>query len=152
MPERRLVAADTLPIKQAASICYALAERAYPTGAPWRLATFEANLQLSTTTYMLLWSGRQPIGFLSYSTVLDETEITNVAIQPDFQRQGHAGWLLTTCLAKIPRPAQIFLEVRASNLPAQRLYQRCGFVQLTTRKNYYHNPDEDAWIMRKIID
>ncbi|KLD61502.1 hypothetical protein WP50_01770 [Lactiplantibacillus plantarum] len=80
-----------------------------------------------------------------------ETEITNIAIDPAYQRQGHARWLLTACLAQLSA-GSVFLEVRASNLAAQRLYQQCGFDQIATRKEYYHDPEEDAWIMRKMIN
>ena len=41
------------------------------------------------------------------------------------------------------------LEVRASNAPAISLYQKMGFVQVGRRPNYYHNPKEDALILRK---
>ena len=83
--------------------------------------------------------------------MLDETEVTNVAIDPAYQRQGHARWLLTQCLAQLSA-GTVFLEVRAHNIAAQRLYQQVGFEQIATRKAYYQDPDEDAWIMRKIID
>ena len=43
--------------------------------------------------------------------------------------------------------AHVYLEVRKSNLPAQRLYQACGFSLVGQRKGFYHKPDEDAFVM-----
>jgi len=151
MTDRQLVTVTDQTVPAMAQVCYELADAAYPGGSPWQLATFKADMALTTATYNLLrWQG-QLIGFISHSTVLDESEITNVAIAPAYQRQGHAQWLLMACLGQLPA-GQVFLEVRASNVGAQQLYQRCGFQQLTLRSGYYHDPGEDAWIMRKIIE
>lgn len=135
----------------AAQLCYDLAAAAYPNGAPWRLATFTADMAMPQATYHILTVADRPIGFVSLTVVLDEVEITNVAIHPDFQRQGWAYYLLQQVLAPLPGADQVFLEVRASNVAAQKLYQRCGFQELSTRSAYYQNPREDALIMRKII-
>jgi len=152
MTSRRLVAGTTYTEAALAELCYHLADQAYPQGAPWRLATFAADIATPQAIYQVLVVADQPIGFLSLTTVLDETEITNVAILPAYQHQGQAQWLLTTILAQLVRPSQVFLEVRASNQIAQRLYQRCGFRPLSVRRGYYHDPLEDALIMRKIIN
>lgn len=151
MIERQLVSGGTYSAGQLAHRCYELAAAAYPNGAPWRLATFMADIEAPQTHYDLLVVGEQPVGFVSWSTVLDETEITNVAIHPDAQRQGHAQWLLMAVLASLDKNSRVFLEVRASNVVARRLYGRCGFEQISTRKAYYQHPTEDALIMRKRI-
>ena len=140
MTERQLVTASDLPAEQVAQICYQLATKAYAQGSPWRQATFASDVSLPPAHYALLrWQGAF-VGFISRSTVLDETEITNVAIDPAYQRQGHARWLLTQCLAQLSA-GTVFLEVRAHNIAAQRLYQQVGFEQLATRKAYYQDPD-----------
>ncbi|WP_318767067.1 ribosomal protein S18-alanine N-acetyltransferase [Lactiplantibacillus carotarum] len=152
MPDRELVAGKAYPPAKLAAICYHLSAVAYPNGAPWRQTTFKADIAAPQTRYDLLTWQDQPIGFISRTTVLDETEITNLAVHPDFRRQGHARWLLKTDLAQLDQGDQVFLEVRASNQAAQQLYLQCGFEQIATRQDYYHDPVEDAWIMRKIID
>lgn len=88
MPEPQLVKSDSWSGMPVAQVCYELAAAAYPEGAPWRLATFAADLALPQSCYQLLVWQQRPIGFISRTTVLDETEITNVAVQPAFQRQG----------------------------------------------------------------
>ncbi|MCD0152611.1 GNAT family N-acetyltransferase, partial [Streptococcus agalactiae] len=63
-----------------------------------------------------------------------------------YQGKGYA-YQLMSMIADIEVP--VFLEVRYSNIVAQKLYERCGFVVLGKRKNYYHDPIEDAIVMRK---
>lgn len=151
MPEPQLVNSDDWEDSHVAQICYELAADAYPGGAPWRLATFAADLALPQACYQLLVWQQRPIGFISTTTVLDETEITNLAVQPIFRRRGYARLMLQQTFTRLTPQAKLFLEVRQGNQPAQKLYEQCGFEQISTRKNYYQHPREDALIMRKII-
>lgn len=151
MPEPQLVKSDSWSGMPVAQVCYELAAAAYPEGAPWRLATFAADLALPQSCYQLLVWQQRPIGFISRTTVLDETEITNVAVQPAFQRQGYARLMLQQTFAQLMTNTKLFLEVRRSNEPARHLYEQCGFEQISTRRNYYQHPREDALIMRKFI-
>jgi len=151
MPEPQLVKSGAWSGTPVAQVCYELAAAAYPEGAPWRLATFAADLALPQSCYQLLVWQQRPIGFISCTTVLDETEITNVAVQPAFQRQGYARLMLQQTFAQLMTNTKLFLEVRRSNEPARHLYEQCGFEQISTRRNYYQHPREDALIMRKFI-
>lgn len=88
------------------------------------------------------------LGYAGLQTVLDEGYINNVAVSPDFRRQGVAGELLAAFVrfgaAKL---AFLTLEVRASNAPAIALYEKYGFQAAGRRKNYYDDPKEDAILM-----
>ncbi len=88
-------------------------------------------------------------GYIMYYIVLDEGEIINFAIDPAFQRQGLGAQLLgqTLGIMREKKIRRLFLEVRASNLAAQELYAKFGFVRLGSRKDYYSRPVEDAIIM-----
>ncbi|RRK11816.1 ribosomal-protein-alanine N-acetyltransferase [Lactiplantibacillus garii] len=152
MTEGQLVSGTSGEPKQLAATCYQLAAVAYPNGAPWRQATFQADIEAPQTRYDLLLLGGHPVGFASWTVVLDQVELTNLAVHPDFRRQGLAEQLLNAGLTRLKISDQVFLEVRQSNVAAQRLYLKAGFGQIATRKRYYHDPTEDAWIMRKIID
>jgi ribosomal-protein-alanine N-acetyltransferase len=152
MTERRLVSGSTYLSADLAKLCYQLADQAYPQGAPWRQVTFAADIVTPQAVYNVLSVDQRPIGFMSMTTVLDETEITNIAILPAFRHRGQAQWLLTTVLDQLNRPGKVFLEVRQSNQAARRLYDRCGFEPLSVRRAYYHDPTEDALIMRKIMN
>ncbi|EDT47682.1 ribosomal-protein-alanine acetyltransferase [Streptococcus infantarius subsp. infantarius ATCC BAA-102] len=86
------------------------------------------------------------VGFLAISQLAGELEITNIAIKKAYQ--GHClGSQLLANLDHVDFP--IFLEVRASNTPAQALYKKCGFGIIGKRKQYYHEPVEDAIIMKR---
>ena len=75
----------------------------------------------------------------------------NVAVHPDYRRRG-IGEQLVNCLVEELKKRQsrsLTLEVRASNLPAQKLYEKLGFSEIGRRPRYYRNPKEDALILRK---
>ena len=82
-------------------------------------------------------------------TVLDEGYITNVAVSPDFRRQGIARALIAELTAKAGenKLAFVTLEVRESNAPAIALYTGAGFAPVGKRKNFYSNPTENAVLM-----
>ena len=88
------------------------------------------------------------LGYAVLYTVLDEGNLDNIAVAPEFRRQGVADTLLST-LTGFARGhlARLFLEVRASNAPALTLYRKYGFAEVGRRKNYYDNPREDAILM-----
>jgi ribosomal-protein-alanine N-acetyltransferase len=88
------------------------------------------------------------IGFLVALDGGPEWELENVAVLPAFRRRGAGRALLAVLLRQAAGHAErILLEVRASNLPAIRLYNLSGFQQLAFRRDYYRNPTEDALIL-----
>ena len=88
-------------------------------------------------------------GYITYSVVLDEVQIANVAVHPDQRRRGIAENLLKSLYAssKASGMSVITLEVRESNKPAICLYKKCGYKEVGRRKKYYKSPDEDAILM-----
>jgi ribosomal-protein-alanine N-acetyltransferase len=73
-----------------------------------------------------------------------QREVLNVAVAPSFRRRGIATALITRELA---RPAEIFLEVRESNMAARELYRKLGFIEIGRRPKYYQSPTETAIVM-----
>ena len=90
------------------------------------------------------------MGYLIVTQVMDVADIDNIAVSPDFRRQGIASLLLDTALEQMD--ADVFLEVRASNAPAIGLYQKYGFARIGIRRNYYEKPREDAILMKRERD
>lgn len=92
-------------------------------------------------------------GYAGLHCILDEGYIDNVAVRPEFRRQGVAGELLGAFL-RYGRANLAFLtlEVRASNEAAISLYHKYGFRQVGRRKNYYDAPREDAILMTLEFD
>ncbi len=93
------------------------------------------------------------LGFLCSKVVVDEWHINNIATRAEWRRQGIARQLLIEGAnrARELGAATGHLEVRASNWPAQLLYQAFGFFETYRRKGYYSNPTEDAVLMRLLL-
>ena len=86
-------------------------------------------------------------GFLvSRAVAEDERELLNLAVAPEFRRQGVARDLLASLLAEAP--GAIFLEVRESNQAARNIYKSMGFQEVGSRPGYYQNPLEPAIVMK----
>ena len=114
--------------------------------SPWKLELIEADLgQASSTYFLALDEEGQILGFVALQETLYEVEILQIAVKRAFQGQGIAQQLL----AQLPDQKEIFLEVRVSNQPAQGLYKKMHFEEIARRKNYYHDPIEDAVIMKR---
>ena len=95
------------------------------------------------------------LGFAIVATVLDQAELHNIAIDPALQGQGLGRQLLDRVIEQLPAEAKnLYLEVRVSNIPAIRLYQNRGFVQIAERRDYYKTEfgREDALIMGLQMD
>ena len=90
-------------------------------------------------------------GYVGSQTVCGETDMMNVAVTADFRRRGIAEQLVTALVAELKalKSHCLTLEVRASNTPAQALYEKLGFAEVGRRPRYYQNPKEDALILRK---
>jgi [ribosomal protein S18]-alanine N-acetyltransferase len=124
-----------------------------PQAAQWRQEDYlqlavdnAATLLVAEIDVMNL---RAIIGFAVFHRVDNDAELRNLAVDPDWQRQGIARGLLIEGfnLLQTKGVTKVFLEVRASNQPALALYRSTGFKDLSTRRNYYRNPDDDAIVM-----
>ena len=91
----------------------------------------------------------QLIGYLAARRVLDESEILNLAVAVPWQRHGVGRALLQGALDELRARGvrQVFLEVRESNLAAQRLYGGLGFAPIGHRPNYYRSPRENGLVL-----
>lgn len=112
----------------------------------------EAFLEELNSPFALLFTAKENgelAGYLALRCVLDEGEITNIAVSPAFRRRGCGKILMEQALlcAKRRGLCRLMLEVRKSNAPAIALYERFGFVKVGERRNYYHTPTEDALLM-----
>ena len=153
----RPVSPDNADILAAASGIFVILSKVYGL-SPWSLGFIMEDLAQENSQYYLAEEGEQIVGFLATIEVMNEIEITNIAVLPAFQGQKVATKLLrslpvnwqenSTAVSTDEAVTQVFLEVRASNAPAQALYRKFGFEVYRCRKNYYSNPREDALLMR----
>ena len=118
---------------------------------PWSLKSVRSELDNPLSLWLVAVEEDRVTGYIGSQSVLGESDMMNVAVHPDFRRQG-IGQMLVTALGDELKKAGnrcLTLEVRASNAPAIAMYQKLGFEQVGLRKNYYRNPREDAKILRK---
>lgn len=88
-------------------------------------------------------------GFIIGHAAGDQWEIDNVAVAPRKQRHGLGAELVREFLNRTRTGAkEVFLEVRESNRAARKLYEKMGFVPVGRRRSYYHEPHEDAILLR----
>ena len=119
----------------------------YPV-SPWTLEQIQADLSQDQTWYALAYDGIEVIGFLAVQENNFEAEVLQIAVKKAYQGQGIASALF----AQLPTDKEIFLEVRKSNQRAQAFYKKEKMAVIAERKSYYHNPVEDAIIMKREID
>lgn len=131
-----------------APVLYAILADVYAV-PPWTIEQIGRDLAQPETVYYLAREGEAVLGFLAVQQLVDELEILQLAVRSDVQGQGIAGRLLD-CIE--PFSGLVFLEVRASNQRARRLYERYGFVEIGRRKDYYHHPTEAAIVMKREKD
>jgi len=88
-------------------------------------------------------------GFAAFHQVIDDADLRNLAVAPEYRRRGVARALIEAACHRLreTRTKRLFLEVRVSNEPALLLYYSLGFVLHSRRKNYYRDPDEDAYVL-----
>lgn len=123
---------------------------------PWSRKMLAEELENQCAAFLVAEdsvSGRV-LGYAGLMVVADEGYITNVAVFPEYRRQGIAAQILQVFLqfAEANRLAFLTLEVRPSNSAAIALYQGFGFEEVGRRKNYYDLPKEDALILTKYFE
>ena len=118
---------------------------------PWSEKSVASELDNKLAFWLVAVEEERVAGYIGSQTVMDETDMMNVAVHPDFRRQGIAEALVNTLVENLKKMGSrcLTLEVRASNAPAIALYEKLGFAEIGRRKNYYRNPREDALILRK---
>ena len=118
---------------------------------PWSENSIASELGNKLAFWLVATEGEKVAGYIGSQTVMDETDMMNVAVHPDFRRQGIAEALVNGLVEHLKGMGShcLTLEVRASNAPAIALYEKLGFSEIGRRRNYYRNPREDALILRK---
>ena len=116
---------------------------------PWSRKAFESELENENAVYRVALSGDKVIGYAGLWKVIDEGDITNIAVLPEFRRMGAASSLMEALIdfCKSAGLIKLTLEVRRSNSAAIQLYKKCGFKETGFRKQYYADNREDALIM-----
>ena len=118
---------------------------------PWCEAAVASEVNNPLSLWLVAMEGERLAGYIGSQSVLGESDMMNVAVDPAFRRQGVAKELILALIRELAQRGNrcLSLEVRVSNEPAISLYESLGFQQVGRRPNYYRTPKEDALILRK---
>lgn len=115
---------------------------------PWSRQGF-LNALTEENLFLVVERDGQIVGYCGMYCGADEGEIVNVSVKQSARRSG-IGYEMLNVLLKDAKEAgirQVVLEVRVSNQPAIRLYEKLGFAVFGLRKGFYEQPREDAYVM-----
>ena len=118
---------------------------------PWSENSVASELNNPLSLWLVAVDDGNVAGYVGSQTVIDETDMMNIAVDERYRRQGVAQMLVDALVERLKKMDSrcLTLEVRISNVPAIALYEKLGFEQVGKRPNYYRNPKEDALILRK---
>lgn len=118
---------------------------------PWSENSIASELSNPLSLWLVAEADGALAGYIGSQSVLGESDVMNVAVSPDYRRQGIGEALVLALVEELKKLGNhcLSLEVRLSNAPARSLYEKLGFAEVGRRPNYYRNPKEDALILRK---
>ena len=133
----------------------ALENAVYP--FPWTRGNFVDSLAAGYTAWTLNGSGGELLAYCVAMRGAGEMHLLNITVAPAARRRGHARRLLDALVdeCRDVEAERLWLEVRVSNVDAQRTYLRLGFTKVGVRKGYYPAPAgtrEDAVVMSRIVE
>jgi [ribosomal protein S18]-alanine N-acetyltransferase len=145
------VSGITLRSMTAADVPAVLAIEYESYSVPWSESTFRGLLRRRDAELIVAEADCRIVGYAIFWTVLDQSELGNVAVTPAWRRRGVGEILVAEVIRRTAEQGvrEVFLEVRPSNEQARRLYERFGFTQVGRRRNYYQAPVEDALVLRR---
>lgn len=118
---------------------------------PWSEGSVAAELDNPLSCWLVCQENGEVLGYVGSQTVLDQSDMMNIAVAAEARRRGIAQALIQALTAQLKTRGSrsLSLEVRPSNAAAVALYQKLGFTQVGRRPNYYRHPREDGLILRK---
>ena len=119
--------------------------------APWSEKSLVSELKSALALWIVAIDGDTVVGYVGSQSVLGEADMMNLAVLPDYRRQGIGKKLVLTLIDELQKKSihSLTLEVRVSNVSALALYNKLGFFEVGIRPNYYSYPKENAMILRK---
>ena len=145
MEIRKMTAREVPQVAELEKICFS---------QPWSEKSVAGELDNPQALWLVAMEGDRLAGYVGSQTVMDETDMMNLAVTPQFRRQGVGEALVNALVASLKEMGSrcLTLEVRDSNGPARALYAKLGFREIGRRRGYYRDPREDAFILRKEWD
>lgn len=137
---RRMTEADLEQVAELEQACFS---------EPWSYVLLKEGLPVAYDAYFVAVQEEQVQGYSVLRILAGEGEIQRIAVLPAYRKLGLGRELMAAMVtyARVNETFSLSLEVRESNLAARNLYESYGFSATAIRKDYYHNPVEDAIIM-----
>ena len=118
-------------------------------GDCWSVDTLSSELGNDRVIILAAYDNDDIVGYLDASYILDEAELNRICVLPRCRKCGIADNLINEFLKQcsVMEISVVHLEVRSKNDAAVSLYKKHSFLTDAVRKNYYHNPPDDALLM-----
>ncbi len=120
--------------------------------SPWPMREFLYELHENPFSNLIVMEEEGTIvGYCDYWILYEQAQIADIAVMTTYQRKGFAQQLMDYVVRMVEEQGceNISLEVRVSNTKAIRFYEKNGFITVNTRKDYYPDTHEDAYLMVK---
>lgn len=138
---RKMVQGDVDAVMEIEHKCFSI---------PWTKEAFVLEIEKNKfAKYLVAELEGTVVGYGGFWLIIDEAHITNIAIHPDYRRKGYGNKIVEglISIARKEGVKKLTLEVRRSNIAAQNLYKKYGFMPYGVRPRYYQDNNEDAIIM-----
>ena len=122
--------------------------------SPWAREDFIYELEENPFSHLFVMEeGNEIVAYAGLWVIFDKADLTSLAVRRSEQGKGYAKQLLSHVIevAKKEDCEYMLLEVRTSNLTAQKLYEKFGFIPVGIKKNYYSDNHENAITMAKVL-
>lgn len=118
---------------------------------PWSITSISSELKNPLSLWIVAMDGPVLAGYVGSQSVMGWADMMNLAVAPAYRCRGVGASLVQELIKRLQenQVTCLTLEVRVSNVPAIQLYHKLGFTEVGRRPGYYHNPKEDALILRK---
>ncbi len=140
---RKMVPRDIEAVMEVEHRCFSV---------PWAKDAFLLEIEKNRfARYLVAELDGLVIGYGGLWMIIDEAHITNIAIHPDYRGNGYGNKIVQGLIDIVRKEGiiKLTLEVRRSNIVAQELYKKFGFIAAGVRPGYYQDNQEDAIIMWK---
>lgn len=120
---------------------------------PWNRSFFSQDIDNESALSLVARADENVVGYICLWKILEEIQISNVAVSPGYRRRGIGQKMMEKMLTLAQERGwkKITLGVRISNLPAISLYKKFGFREAGRTKDYYRLPQEDALILERVL-
>lgn len=120
---------------------------------PWTEEDFLCCLRQRNCIGMVAEMGEKIVGFMIYELHKSRLHILNFAVGEQWQRQGIGGKMVSRLIDKLSqqRRKEILVEIRETNLDAQKFFQKQDFMAISVVRERYDDTSEDAYLMRYLL-